>query len=229
MFTVVPAWYAAGWARALWLLLLVGAVAAASFATAAVRLRRMRRGQLRLERIVASRTRQLKVANRQLDAMAHLDGLTGVANRRGLDARLSEAWQRCREQRRPLALIAIDVDHFKNYNDQNGHLAGDDLLKEIVAILGACLRRSEDMIGRYGGDEFVAVLPGADLPIAREVAETMHHRVRQARLGTISAGVAAHLPRAGEDVAALLHDADEALYESKRQGRNRVSAHRALA
>jgi diguanylate cyclase (GGDEF)-like protein len=224
-FSIAPPWYAMSWARALWALLLGGAIAGLGFAASGLRLRRMQAAQRRLERLVAERTRELETANRRLDELAHLDGLTEIANRRGLETRLRESWQRCGDNGRPIALMVIDVDHFKSYNDRHGHLAGDAQLKNVVAQLSQCLRRSEDMVGRYGGDEFVAVLPGADLAFACEVAEAMRQQVRQAGLGTISVGVAARQPRPGEAVTALLHEADEALYESKRQGRDRVSAY----
>ncbi|MBL6750619.1 MAG: diguanylate cyclase [Nevskia sp.] len=223
-FSVVPPWYATGWARTLWALLLTAAVAGAASTVSGVRLRRARAAQRQLEAIVAERTRELETANRRLNELANLDGLTEVANRRGLDAWLHQSWQRCGDNGRPMALMVIDVDHFKEYNDSHGHLAGDERLKQIVAQLSHCLRRSEDMVGRYGGDEFVAVLPGAELASARKVGEAMRLQVRSSGLGTISVGIAARMPRPGEPVSALLHEADEALYRSKRQGRDRVTA-----
>ena len=123
--------------------------------------------------MVEERTEALRLANRRLDAMAHLDGLTQIPNRRRLDEYLEESWNRCLGQERSLALIMLDVDHFKRFNDNFGHQAGDDLLVALAERLAAQLRRSEDLVARYGGEEFLAVLPGADADAAREVAEAI--------------------------------------------------------
>jgi len=118
----------------------------------------------------------------------------------------------------------IDADHFKEYNDRHGHLAGDEALKKLTQILAACLRRAEDLVARFGGDEFVAVLPGAELHIAHEVAEIMRRRVEDSGVGvTISVGYSARMPHANETVWALVHEVDGALYEAKRGGRNRIA------
>lgn len=222
-FSVLPPWYARPGLLLLWTVLGAGLLAGTIAAVAAWRTRRLRATAAHLERMVAERTKELESANQRLHDMAHLDGLTAVANRRRLDDWLQQAWTQCREHGRPLALMIIDVDHFKSYNDRMGHLAGDELLKQIVAALSNCLRRAEDLVARYGGDEFVAVLPGADGDKACAVAEAMRRRVRETVSGaSVSIGVAARPPRDGEAVAQLLSEADEALYRSKQDGRNCV-------
>jgi len=219
-----PPWYATVWARAVggfvilllaWLLLVV---------LAGYRTRRLQREKQLLEKNVDARTRELEEANRRLDMMAHVDGLTGVPNRRRLDEYLAVVWANCAEQKKPLSLLAIDVDHFKNYNDLHGHTAGDELLKGLVRECLACLRRTEDLLARYGGEEFVVVLPGADLAVARSLAEAMRMRVEGSALDvTISIGVSSALPNGDTLLGELFARADEALYTAKRGGRNRVS------
>jgi diguanylate cyclase (GGDEF)-like protein len=222
-FSILPPWYARRGLLLLWAILLTILLAGIVAAAAAWRTRRLRATAAHLERMVAERTNELESANRRLHDMAHLDGLTAVANRRRLDDWLQQAWTHCREHGRPLAVMIIDVDHFKSYNDRMGHLAGDELLKQIVEALSNSLRRAEDLVARYGGDEFVAVLPGADGEKAHAVAEAMRRRVRETVSGaSVSIGVAARLPRDGEAVAQLLSEADEALYRSKQDGRNCV-------
>jgi len=221
--TVIPPWYQRGWANALWALL---ALLALAYATA--RVVRWRTGRLaqvteRLEQMVATRTHDLESANRQLETIAHLDGLTGIPNRRRLDDYLKSVWESNSDRGRPLAVLIVDVDHFKAYNDKHGHLAGDHLLKTLATRLSRCLRRTEDLVARYGGEEFIAVLPGADLEVAREVAETMRARVEESTLGaTISVGVASAVPVEGGRLDALIGDADAALYAAKHAGRNCV-------
>ena len=156
--------------------------------------------------------------------MAHVDGLTGVPNRRRLDEYLAVVWANCAEQKKPLSLLAIDVDHFKNYNDLHGHVAGDELLKGLVRECLVCLRRTEDLLARYGGEEFVVVLPGADLVVAQSLAQAMRMRVEGSALDvTISIGVSSSLPSGDTQLGELFARADEALYNAKRGGRNRVS------
>jgi diguanylate cyclase (GGDEF)-like protein len=223
-FTIAPPWYATPLARVAWALL--GGVAIALLTRGAVRwrTRRLAAEKRVLAAEVAARTRELADANLRLARMAHLDGLTGIANRRRLDEYIDLAWRQSRERARPVALVAIDVDHFKRYNDTRGHVAGDALLRELPRCLLPCLRRGEDLLGRFGGEEFLAVLPGADLGVAREVAESMRAAVEAASLGvTISIGVAAAHADEGPPTG-LVERADHALYAAKHGGRNRVVA-----
>jgi len=189
------------------------------------RARQLKRDRDRLETMVEERTEALRLANRRLDAMAHLDGLTQIPNRSRLDEYLEESWNLCVGQERSLALIMLDVDHFKRFNDSFGHQAGDDLLVALAERLAAQLRRSEDLVARYGGEEFLAVLPGADADAAREVAEAMRRSVAESPLGvTISAGVAASVPEADGALTEAIAAADSALYAAKHGGRDRVES-----
>lgn len=171
-------------------------------------------------------------ANRRLLALAEQDGLTGLANRRTFDDTLRQEFRRAKRERKNFALIMIDVDWFKAFNDRYGHLAGDDCLRKVGRVLSSTLQRPADLAARYGGEEFVALLPNTDEIGAATVAE----RIRQAVLelaikhdasacgvATISAGVAG-LNVVGRDgeAEALLQAADQALYCAKRTGRNTV-------
>jgi len=172
-------------------------------------------------------------AVQHLQAQAATDPLTGLANRRQLDATLEAEWRRCRETGGSLALVMIDVDHFKAFNDAAGHLAGDACLVKVADTIRDACRRPGAVLGRWGGEEFLAVLPGADLEAAVAVAERIVHAIRSARIGgtpaagggfvTVSAGVSAAIP--GDDGSAgdLLNLADRGLYADKRGGRDRVA------
>ncbi|HVT37296.1 MAG TPA: diguanylate cyclase, partial [Nevskiaceae bacterium] len=223
-FVVVPPWYERRWARALWWVLLPALAALLTAALNRARNARLKAEKARLEAMVAERTHDLEHANRRLDSLAHLDGLTEVPNRRRLDEYLLHVWGQCAEQQRWLSVLVIDVDRFKNYNDAHGHLAGDDVLKQIVRVLAHCLRRAEDLVARFGGDEFVVVLPGAKRHAAAEIAESMRAHVEKSQAGaTVSIGIASCEPARGGAVAELVHEADEALYQAKNTGRNRVA------
>jgi diguanylate cyclase (GGDEF)-like protein len=195
--------------------------------------------RLGLEREVRERTqdlahvnRRLQLANARLARISRQDELTGLANRRQLERVLDTEWRRCARTRQPLSLVLLDVDHFKDYNDEYGHLAGDRCLQQVAAALAERCYRAGDIVTRYGGEEFLAVLPGTD----REGAASMAERFRQAveelevvhaaaapsPLVTVSAGVGSVLPTDGGTSEDLLAEADAALYAAKRQGRNRV-------
>lgn len=215
---VLPAWHASPLARGLWVVL--GFTALGALTVAVVRWR-----TARLEGLVAARTSELRAANERLDAMAHLDGLTGVSNRRELDRHLERAWAQCEKDGCELAVLAIDVDGFKRYNDQHGHQLGDEMLVRLVREASACLDGRGDLLARYGGDEFFIVRTGADLAAARELAEKLRRRIETAALGaTVSVGVATRAPRDGGTVKDLVRAADAALYAAKSAGRNRVAA-----
>lgn len=216
--SIVPAWYASSRARALWLVL--GILALSALTWGWVRWR-----TVRLERLVAARTSELRAANERLDAMAHLDGLTGVPNRRELDRHLEKMWADCARDGRELAVLALDVDGFKRYNDLHGHQSGDEMLVRLVREATACLNRRSDLLARYGGDEFFVVRTGESLAGARELAETLRRRVEVAALGaTVSIGAATRSPKSGGQVRDLVRAADAALYAAKSAGRNRVAA-----
>lgn len=227
---VEPRWYATRTARmvtAVVLLVLMWIVVAAIIR---LRTQRLAAQKQALEEVVARRTSELAEANRRLEMMAHIDGLTGIPNRRRLDEYLAIVWQQCEERRRPLSLLAIDVDRFKDFNDRRGHLAGDELLRQLADRLAFCLRRSEDLLARYGGEEFLVVMPGADLAIAATLAEKMRHEIEASGLGiTISIGVSSRVPDEHASLTDLVARADAALYIAKKGGRNRVELAKATA
>jgi diguanylate cyclase (GGDEF)-like protein len=218
-----PRWHATYGARLLLALVMLLLVWALTSVIVKWRLRVIDAQKRMLEETVARRTAELADLNRRLEMMAHIDGLTGIPNRRRLDEYLAVVWQQCAERQRPLSLLAIDVDRFKDYNDREGHLAGDELLRQLVHRLAHCLRRAEDLLARYGGEEFLAVLPGADLPIARQLAEAMRKEIEASGLGaTVSIGVASRVPDPSASLTELVARADAALYVAKKAGRNRV-------
>jgi diguanylate cyclase (GGDEF)-like protein len=184
---------------------------------------------------LAERERELRSANRHLEALASIDGLSGLANRRSFDARLQAEWERAAGLKRPVALMMIDVDHFKLFNDNYGHLEGDQCLRVIAETLSAATSQSGDLAARYGGEEFVLLLPDTNLATALEIAGRLRHTVaalaiahRFAPCGhvTVSIGVASLTPTAASDPQVLIEAADSGLYAAKRKGRNMVWAAR---
>jgi diguanylate cyclase (GGDEF)-like protein len=224
-FEVLPAWHATTGARMVIAILCVAAAWALMLLAARHRTRRLEHANATLESKVAARTRELADANRRLETMVHVDGLTGISNRRRLDEYLPVVWQLCREQERPLSILLLDVDHFKHYNDTHGHLAGDQLLQQIAQRLQHGLRRTEDLLARYGGEEFLVMLPGADAEVAHATGESMRAAIAESALGvTISIGTCSRVPDGVGSPQAMVADADAALYRAKRDGRNRVCA-----
>jgi len=171
---------------------------------------------------LASIRRDLEQANAHLQRLSMLDGLTGVANRRRFDEALDVEWRRGARSRAPLSLLMIDIDVFKPYNDAHGHQAGDDVLCRVAATLAESLQRAGDLVARYGGEEFAVLLPETDAEHARRVAEMLRERVAGTAPVTISVGVSTITPDLGGAAFALVSNADRALYEAKRAGRNRV-------
>jgi diguanylate cyclase (GGDEF)-like protein len=180
----------------------------------------------------------LSVALIRQNAADHLlagtDPLTRLANRRKFDEALNDEWNRCRRLGSPLSLIMADVDNFKNYNDSFGHRAGDQCLCRIADVLGQYTRRTGDLAVRYGGEEFVLLLPNLDAAGAFTLAETIRNAIGQAAQDgeslcssekmTISIGVATTVPAEGKTPENLIMEADKALYEAKRAGKNRTVA-----
>ncbi len=184
-----------------------------------------------LEQRVAERTSQLEDANRRLATLSATDGLTELANRRHFDETLGSEWARASRTRQPLAVIMIDVDHFKKYNDCYGHQAGDECLKNVARVLLAGTRRISDLAARYGGEEFSVVLPNTDADDAQRIAEEMRLSVERSSMPheqspvgkvTISVGVAIKSSAGDGDAEGLMRTADEALYRAKHEGRNCV-------
>jgi diguanylate cyclase (GGDEF)-like protein len=186
-----------------------------------------------LERTVAERTAELRKANHSLATQAGTDALTGIANRRRFDEVLEMEWRRAERSNRLLAIVMLDVDFFKLYNDEYGHLEGDRVLQQLAKVFASSARRSGDLAARYGGEEFVLVLPGLSLQEAEAVALAVTAEIRAlgiphsggiGQVVTISAGVAAIQPQAGMDDSRdrLVREADKALYQAKAAGRNCV-------
>lgn len=185
-----------------------------------------------LEALVAERTRELSRVNQQLQlqldenrCLAEQDALTRIANRYRLEKVLLEECERAERFRLPLALVAMDIDDFKPINDCHGHGIGDQTLLQVVQSLEACVRPG-DLLARWGGDEFMVILPKSTLETAKELAESIRHKIREVpAVGefkvTLSLGVVER--RVGESPAALMARADQALYRSKAAGKDVVS------
>ncbi len=175
--------------------------------------------------------RALAAAAQQLSVLAATDGLTGLVNRRGFDLEFDRAFRRAVRQGTSLAVLMLDADFFKRFNDTYGHLAGDDVLRGIAACMEMHLRRPDDMKARYGGEEFVAILPDTSLDAAHSVADRIRAAVEALQIEhtgspigcvTISIGVATVTPIVGFVPSELLQLADQALYAAKRDGKNCV-------
>jgi diguanylate cyclase (GGDEF)-like protein len=165
--------------------------------------------------------------------LANADALTGLANRRAFDERLEEEWHRGVEQSQPLALLLIDVDLFKSYNDIYGHVGGDECLRCIAKVIANTLQDKADIAARFGGEEFAVILPNTSMDKALQVAESVRqavaamkvpHSGNQLGIQTISVGVAAGIPDRSAPLISLLTASDHALYRAKYLGRNRVES-----
>jgi len=175
---------------------------------------------------------ELERVNRRLEQLSMLDGLTGIVNHRHFQERLDMEWRRARREKKPLALLMIDIDLFKLLNDAKGHQAGDECLRQIAQALAKCLRRPGDVVARYGGEEFAAILPGLDLENGKVLAERARAAVEDLgiehpassvnRFVTTSVGVASLVPDQMNTSDSLIAAADKALYRAKHNGRNRV-------
>ena len=176
--------------------------------------------------------KKLKQMIAKLERSSLQDSLTEIPNRRAFDRYFEVEWQRAMRETTPLSLIFVDIDYFKQYNDQYGHLAGDDCLKEVAQALAQSLQRPTDMCARYGGEEFVVLLPNTHGQGATLIAERLRKRVASLNLEhkasscsehvTISLGVVTTSPMLKHDARDFIHAADEALYQAKKQGRNRT-------
>jgi diguanylate cyclase (GGDEF)-like protein len=164
-------------------------------------------------------------AEDKLEELATTDALTGLRNRRKFDAVIDAEWRRAARQRKPVALLMIDADYFKTYNDTFGHQAGDELLVGIAICISDSVQRAGDCVARYGGEEFAVLLPGLSPAEALGVAETIRLKVEQwcgeSAITTVSVGVASLVPGGSADWNRLVKAADKALYAAKASGRNR--------
>lgn len=172
--------------------------------------------------------------NKALEAnlLATVDGLTQIANRRKFDEYCNRQWHQMLSDRTPLALVMCDVDFFKDYNDAFGHLAGDDCLRQVALSIDRVLNRPMDMVARFGGEEFVVVLPQTSAAGAMKVAELIQTEIANARIihprslvsdyVTVSIGIVSVVPTESRSPKDLIDEADQALYIAKQQGRNRI-------
>ncbi|MCW4149086.1 diguanylate cyclase [Halomonas sp. 18H] len=168
----------------------------------------------------------------QLHHLSHIDGLTGVANRRHFDLFYQQQWKRAKRGAQPFSVIFIDIDNFKEFNDHYGHAMGDDTLHAVAQVLNNCIDPAHDLLARYGGEEFVCVLPNQDEAAALDVAQRLRRAVLSLAIPhayssththlTASMGVASTSAQTTLSAAALLAQADQHLYHAKHLGRNRI-------
>lgn len=225
-FSVRPPWYRTASALIAWGILSAMLIAAIVW----LRTTALQRQAGRLRALVDERTEELREANAHLERLALLDELTGIANRRYFQRALGEDWRSAHEQRQSLALLLLDLDHFKRINDEHGHPAGDAALVHVGRYLAREVRRSgdlatrsNDLVARIGGEEFAVLLTDTTEEQASRIAEKLRAGVEQLSLGvTTSCGVAAMIPIANDAWNELLSAADRALYAAKNAGRNCV-------
>ncbi len=168
----------------------------------------------------------------ELEALSFKDGLTNIANRRRFNASLDQEWESARSQAQPLSLLIIDIDYFKQFNDLYGHLRGDQCLVEVAHTLSLALDGPRDLVARFGGEEFVILLPGADADQALKVAERCQRRIQKlatihalsphGQQLTVSIGVGTLVPGAHSQSAQFTDAVDKQLYAAKKNGRNRI-------
>jgi len=183
---------------------------------------------------LAEREEELQIANAHLDELASLDGLSGLANRRGFDREIEREWKLALERGQPIALMMVDIDHFKLFNDRYGHVAGDTCLRAVGETLSLVTLENAVLVARYGGEEFALLLPGLDIERATALAEEARKTVEDLLIKhsespcgyvTVSIGVESIVPEKSQMAADLVEAADVALYDAKRRGRNNVVAH----
>jgi diguanylate cyclase (GGDEF)-like protein len=187
----------------------------------------------KLERMVESRTRDLEIANSKLQRLSIVDGLSQLYNRRYFDQSLDEETRRLQRLSLPISLLMCDIDHFKQYNDRFGHLAGDNCIRSVANTIRKHCRRDTDIVARYGGEEFSVILSGTDSDVAMKIAETIRNDIATSVIAeggpehdervTISIGVASIIPDSATDPTTIVALADKALYASKNNGRNQTT------
>jgi diguanylate cyclase (GGDEF)-like protein/PAS domain S-box-containing protein len=183
-------------------------------------------------RDAAAANEKIKELNQKLRRLSYLDELTGLPNRRYFNDVCAREWRRSIREQKSLSVIMIDADYFKEINDNRGHEAGDECLVTIAKTLNKALRRPDDLVARYGGDEFIAVISGSDIKAARNIAEKMLKGIRGLNIEngcspygrlTVSIGVASQKSGRESGWKELIKAADQALYRAKQKGRNQIS------
>jgi len=175
---------------------------------------------------------QLAAARRELEELSFKDGLTGVANRRRFDVVMESEWSNACRNKQPLSLLMLDIDFFKQYNDRYGHLDGDQCLKRVAKLITLAAERPRDFVARFGGEEFVAVLPDTHQSEAYKIASRcreliasehiLHEGSEISRYVTASIGLGTVIPECGDEVQSFIKLADRRLYEAKQRGRNTI-------
>lgn len=175
---------------------------------------------------------KLVIMQKKLEELSFKDGLTGIPNRRMFDSILEVEWENARRNSQPLSVIMMDIDYFKQYNDHYGHVQGDECLKLVAKVLTGAGTRARDTLARFGGEEFVLVLPETDAASALKIADRCskllfkqqipHAQSNVSQLLTLSMGVGTVLPAHGDEAMRFIDDVDQRLYQAKQNGRNRI-------
>lgn len=175
---------------------------------------------------------KLTTLQKELEELSFKDSLTALANRRMFDSIIEVEWSNARRNNQPLSLIMLDIDYFKQYNDCYGHIQGDNCLKRVARVLNSAATRSRDFVARFGGEEFVLVLPETPAESARTVAERcrnliieeqiLHERSGASQVVTVSLGTGTIIPSHKDQLIPFIEEVDRRLYQAKQQGRNRI-------
>lgn len=175
---------------------------------------------------------KLLALQKELEALSFKDGLTNIANRRRFDASFELEWDSASRLRQPLSVLLFDIDYFKQYNDLYGHIRGDRCLVDIAQTLSLALDGPRDLVARFGGEEFIVLLPGADATVAQKVAERCQRLIHKQAIAhadsphgqcvTVSVGVGTVVPDASRQPASFIEAVDQQLYAAKKNGKNRI-------
>lgn len=192
--------------------------------------------QAKLLELKVKELSELKEANFKLENLSTLDGLTGISNRRSFDSYINISLKSCARSENPISLIIADIDFFKDYNDNYGHLKGDECIIKVAKSIACSVKRPLDFVARYGGEEFAIILPETDQEGAVATAETIRKNVEALKIThehstvapyiTLSLGVETILPKANYSIHEFINNADKALYNAKLSGRNQVSVYK---